>query len=120
MRIFRIDKDTYTSEDDRVVIRKVLEQHVYYRGSHRKTARRPDVLYDIYVDGQKLHYSEYALKDAKEMAARKIKENDNAKKKQEAGKRVQQDRVGSDSTSTTTFSKGRQPRSNRGYVRESY
>jgi hypothetical protein len=94
MKIKLVDKNTYRSEDGRVVIRKVLEEHVYYRGSHRKTARKPDVIYDIYVDGCKLHYSEYQFRDAKEMAVKKIKEIDNAKKKEGETQGVQCSGVG--------------------------
>jgi hypothetical protein len=98
MKIKLVDKDTYQSEDGRIVIRRVLEDHVYYRGSYRKIAKKPDTLYDIYVDGNKLYYSEYQLKDAKEMAMRKIKEIDNAKKKET--ERIQHSRADTSSTIT--------------------
>lgn len=68
-------KEGWKSQDGRIFIRKEHQEATYYKGGKRYYKKKKEKLYIVTVDGKELKYGEERLKDAKEMALKQIKKN---------------------------------------------
>lgn len=68
-------KEGWKSQDGRILIRKEHQEAIYYKGGKRHYKKKKEKIYIITVDGKELPFGEERLKDAKEMALKQIKKN---------------------------------------------